>query len=333
MFSYEFKRLDFSTDQAEMSVLLKSASGDVLLSESYNPDRYCNITLWDLDTEVSAYIGDAPYASFTLTVDGNLMATIKVLRCNVAYDVSAETFCNGHFLTAWEGVRRTSVGRYECLSFYASSVVAVTATVSWMDASGGLIRETVTVRAADYAAGTVVMVDVSPGRFVRSGRTLAGYRIDCGARSVRYRVDYPAIEAEPSMIFRNRFFVWETVHFEGTRSSAPNYTREAAWINGQYVNYDIEEVKSYTAMTAPLPLGAEEVIEDLARSRTVHLLDSTGAARDLVTVTEVDAKATNDINALNVLSVTYRLADRITAKSYLGARAKIFDNTYDTSYE
>lgn len=146
-------------------------------------------------------------------------------------------------------------------------------------------------------------------------------------------MDYPAIEAEPSMIFRNRFFVWETVHFEGTRSSAPSYTREAAWINGQYVNYDIEEVKSYTAMTAPLPLGAEEVIEDLARSRTVHLLDSTGAARDLVTVTEVDAKATNDINALNVLSVTYRLADRITAKSYLGARAKIFDNTYDTSYE
>lgn len=333
MFSYEFRRLDFSTDQAEMSVLLQSTSGDVLLSESYNPDRYGDITLWDLDTEINAYIGDAPYASFTLTIDGQLMATITVLRAAVAYDVTASEFCAGHFLTAWEGVRRTSTGRYECLSFYASSVVPVTASVSWMDASGSLIRETVTVRAADYVAGNVIMIDVSPARFVRQGRTLAGYRIECGARSMTYRVDYPAIEAEPSMIFKNRFHVWETFHFEGTKSSAPSYTREAAWINGQYVNYDIEEVKSYTAMTAPLPIGAEGIIEDLARSRTVHILDSTGAARDLVTVTDVDAKAVNDINALNVLSVTYRLADRIATKSFLGSRAKIFDNTYDQSYE
>ena len=332
MFSYEFQRLDFSTDQAEMSVVLKSTSDDTLLAESYTPDRYGSITLWDLDTEINAYIGDAPYASFTLTVDSALMATIKVLRSSVAYNLPAADFCASHFLTSWEGVRRTSVGRYECLSFYADSVAAVTAAVVWMT-SAGAVRETVTVRAADYSAGSVVMVDVSPSKFVRAGRTLAGYRIICGGRSVNYRVDYPAIEAEPSMIFRNRFHVWETVHFEGSMSSEPAYTREAAWINGQYVNYDIEEVKSFTARTAPMPLGAEGLIEDLARSKRVHILDSTGAARDLVTVTDVDAKATNDINALNVFSVTYRLADRVTAKSFIASSARIFDNSFDNSYE
>ena len=197
MFSYEFQRLDFSTDQAEMSVVLKSTSDDTLLAESYTPDRYGSITLWDLDTEINAYIGDAPYASFTLTVDSALMATIKVLRSSVAYNLLAADFCASHFLTSWEGVRRTSVGRYECLSFYADSVAAVTAAVVWMT-SAGAVRETVTVRAADYSAGSVVMVDVSPSKFVRAGRTLAGYRIICGGRSVNYRVDYPAIEAEPS---------------------------------------------------------------------------------------------------------------------------------------
>ena len=45
MFSYEFQRLDFSTDQAEMSVVLKSTSDDTLLAESYTPDRYGSITL------------------------------------------------------------------------------------------------------------------------------------------------------------------------------------------------------------------------------------------------------------------------------------------------
>lgn len=331
MFSYELQMVEISTSEAAVAVTF--ASGDeVLLQETYVPGRSGTVTLYDLNAVADAFIGNAPMADFSITA-GDASATFRVLRSSVAYDTTAAAFLPAHFLTSADAVRFTSHGRYECLNFYATAAAPVTAEcVFWNDETGGVEFKSVTVRAADYAVGSVVTVDVSPNKFGIEDRTLMEYTVRCGERSQRYRVE-AAVAADPAIAFRNRFNVWDTYYFTGTKESDPQFERSQSWINGQYLTYKVQEVMQYKAMTAPVPVGLEGYIEDIARSPEIRLLDRHGAMRDLLTVVDEDVKAANDDSALNVFSVTYRHADRVSAKSFLYPQARIFDDSFDESYE
>lgn len=339
MFSYELQCIEISTTESSVQFRLICGS-DSLIKETYVPDRYGKILLYDLNELVDAAIGNAPSAVFAIALGSNIVSTFTVLRCSVAMDTTATQFVQKHFLTSGSAMRTTAPGRYEVISFYESSDTksAVTVIQTMRSYVTGVISTTTRtlLAAADYTAGTIVSVDVSPYKIEHLDDyvtdELLEYTVCCGDRSQRYRVTAPA-PADPSVVFRNRFNVWDTYHFAGTKESDPQFDHSQMWLNGQYVTYRTQEVMQYKAMTHPVPLGLECYIEDLARSPEIHRLDDTGATRELLTVLDCDLKATNDDDALNVFTVTYRIADKISAKSFAGTQARIFDNTFDNSYE
>ncbi len=330
-FSYEFQYLEFSTDSPEVYVAL-SSDGNELLSGTYVPDSAGLIKIYDLNEVIDNHIGNAPFVELSLYLcdaDGNdTFAVSTILRSSVAYNTTAAEFVSSYFLTSHTGTRYTAQGRYECLNFFATEQSPVTVEY-WHDAGNGIAKKTKTLMT--QCDQGINMIDVSLHKIAGYDAVLE-YTVKCGARSQRYVVS-KAFPADPAVAYRNRFNVWDTFYFTGTKESDPQFERSQAWVNGQYLTYNVKEVMQFKAMTGILPEGAEEYLHDIARSPEIRLLDSRGAMRDLLTVMDCDLKAVNDDNALNRLTITYRHADKVSAKSFAPVSTRIFDNSFDNSYE
>lgn len=332
MFSYEFQFLEFSADCHAVRIAICDED-DTVFSGEYIPDKAGEVKLYDLNEIVDSYIGTAPSAVLKLVCtdlqsNQSVSYSTTVLRSSVSYNCTAEEFVKTHFLTSSSSIRYTAMGRYECLSFYAltSQIVNVDISVE-KDGALYLVQKTL-VEACSVGMN---MVNVSPSSFIVNG-TIIDYTVKCGSRSQRYVV-VPEIDADPAIAYRNRFNVWDTYYFTGTKESDPQFDRAQAWINGQYLTYSVKEVLQFKAMTGIVPLGGEEYLHDIARSPEIRLLDAQGAMRDLLTVMECDIKAVNDDDALNRYTITYRHADKVSAKSFAPVATRIFDDSFDNSYE
>lgn len=341
MFSYEFQFLEFSADCTHVDIRLKDSAGNAFFEGSYVPDSAGKVTLYDVNEIIDAFIGNAPSAGIRMdcvdvAAETTQAYTATVLRSSVAYNMTASQFLSSRFMTSDAAPRHTAPDRYECLNFYATAAEPVTAEVVRRSITGGITKETRTLRNGDYAIGSVILIDVSPVKFASNligyPDDILEYTVKCGSRKQRYIVK--GVEAaDPAIAYRNRFNVWDTFYFTGTKESDPQFERSQAWINGQYITYDVKEVMQFKAMTGILVPGMEEYLHDIVRSPEVRLLDSSGAMRDLLTVMDCDLKAVNDDNALNRFAVTYRHADKVSAKSFAPVAARIFDNSFDDTYE
>lgn len=336
MFSYEFQRIQVSTDETSVDIAITDTSGVALISERYFPDAEGMVTLYDIDKVLDAFIGIAPFGDIQVVLDSTVAASVRVFRCSVATDMTASQFTNTRFFVSSDAPRKTAPGRYEVLNWYQGEALAVNASYVAYDESkpGKLLKGTVQLKGGlPVFVGSMVNVNVSPERVFSEPERLLQYTVTCGQRSQTYIVDSREAAADPAVIFRNRFNVWDTYYFSGTKTTDPQFDREMAWINGQYINYRTSEVMQYKAMTPPI--GPEDVaaIEDIVRSPELHLLKPDGSTGDLITILDADIAADNKDNSLMRLTVTYRRADRISAKSFAYPSGKIFDNTYDNSYE
>ncbi len=338
MFSYELQCVEISTTEKTVRFRLLHGT-DTLLSEDYAPDSQGRITLYDLNELVEAVIGNAPKGAFAVALGSAAVVEFEVLRCSVGMDCTAEEFLDTRFMTSGTDTRTTAPGRYELLNFYERETAHEVDVMRVLRnrATGEITRESAClVPAGAYSPGTVMSVEVSPDYILAQGDTqayeLVEYTVVCGNRKQRYRVT-AAAAADPSVIYRNRFNVWDTYHFAGTLESDPQFERSQAWMNGQYVTYRTQEVMQFKAMTEPVPLGFECYVQDVARSPEIHRLDAAGASRELLTVTDCEIKTVNDDDALNVYTLTYRFADKVSAKAFTGARHRVFDDTFDNSYE
>ena len=336
MFSYEFQQLQVSTDEESVDIALTDSSGVALISETYYPDAEGAVTLYDLDKVIDAFIGIAPFDDFRVVLDGAVAASVRVFRCSVATDLTASQFVRSRFFLSSDTPRVTSPGRYEVLYWYQSEALAVTASYVAYDESqpGKLLKGSVQLKGGlPVLVGSLVSVNVSPERIFASPERLLKYTVTCGQRSQTYIVDARSVPADPAVIFRNRYNVWDTYYFTGTKTTDPQFDREMAWINGQYINYKTSEMMQYKAMTPPVGPDDVVAIEDLVRSPELHLLKPDGSTGDLITILDADIAADNKDNSLMRLTVTYRRAARISAKSFAYPSAKIFDTTYDDSFE
>ena len=341
MFSYEFQFLEFSADCESAGISLSDSGGNVFFQGSYVPDETGTITLYDINEIVDSFIGNATKADIRLKCTDLASGLVysystTVLRSSVAYNITASDFLSSHFLTSSDDIRYTSANRYEYLNLFTTIHEAVTADVIGLDSGGDILRQSYTiVPVGSYLPNDVLGVDVSPAQFLgdySDFSQILEYTVRCGNRKQRYIVK-PDETSDPAIAYRNRFNVSDTYYFSGTKESDPQIDRSQARINGQYLTYDVKEVMQFKAMTGIAVPGMEEYLHDIARSPEVRLLDSSGAMRDLLTVMDCDLKAVNDDNALNRFTVTYRHADKVSAKSFAPVTTRIFDNSFDKSYE
>ena len=137
--------------------------------------------------------------------------------------------------------------------------------------------------------------------------------------------------AEVAMLMRNAFGAWEAVYFAGMTEQSPDYTRETALVNGRLRLYNLEETDTRKCWTGPLRPSGVSLTRDLARSRDVVLLER-GVASDEVVVTAVDVKHTSADNDIADMTVTWRRSSLLSARLVPVRTPKLFDETFDETY-
>ena len=336
MFLTELTRLTFHTTGSEATFSIKKDDAAAsFFSTRYIPDSAGNVTVLSLHKLLEPEIADDAVGRFIFMVDGNAVAdAVTVIRCTVHVSEPAERFVNDFFLTASSRERDTSMRRRECLTAYCHEWTHPTVTATYLTADNGLVRREFIIPTTSVNGGGLYSVDVSPRKFAddATGRLVA-FRVKCGRRKMNYRVVENPPASDPAMIFRNCFNVWDTFYLSGAKETDPQITRSTAMINGQFSCYHVEEFTQYTARSGPLRESGVETVRDLARSRTVFLLERDGSAGSRVTVTDASVKATNENTGMPDFSITYRLADIPGGHVDVYRKPRIFDKTFDNTYE
>ena len=326
-FSSELDVLQVTT-AAAINVTITHGSS-VVLSSTYTPVNGV-VTIYHLNKLLAPLITDV-VADFTFS-DGTTSKTVHVVRAGVLVNEAADTFLPSFFLSTVMTERDTMSGRHECVSFIATGqdAVEVVAICTYVD--GSTVNTATKSVAAELAAGELHTVDVSPDQFVDSTHgTLVSYVVVAGERKMRYRVR-PAATSEVAMIFRNAFGAWETIYLPGSRATEPEYTRETANVNGKLTLYNLDETMQWVSHSGILRPGGVTLAHDLARSKDVFLLDG-ATAGDAIVITAVDVKTTGDWDENADFTFTWRRATNLTAMLEAQRPPKLFDDTFDETYD
>ncbi len=334
IFTSELTQLAFTADTTEVPFRLMDAGGAVLLDTVYYPDPGGGIIAHGLNRILDDHIGDDEGAQFSIEIGGEHVRSFKAFKCPVAVETPAETFLFNRFMTSVADERDTAVGRHECLSLYNPDGLPLTVTASYLTYEGKLTTKSFTDLVPVDPSMEIAYYNVSPIRFndFTIGE-LVGFVVSCGARTQRYRVLMAPPQHDPALIFRNCFNCWETIFLCGIKETDVNFTRSAAMVNGKFLNYDVDEVISYKASTGPMRYGSDRLARDLARSPAIFLLRSDGTPGERITITDCDVKTNNADDHIPSFSFTYRKASLISTDFEAPAPYRIFDNTFDLTYE
>lgn len=270
-------------------------------------------------------------AAFTFTADST-SKTVHVVQSGVTVSESAATFLPSFFLSAVMTERDTSLERKELLY-----LIPIEATLPTVQAVCSYWNGESIVTATKPVAGIIVAnepcyVDASASRFVDSELgTLVAYTIVAGERTMRFRVT-TLPTAEHAMLFHNTFGAWEPIYFAGMTEDAPEYTRETAYVNGKMQLYNLEETASFKSWTGPLRPSGVALARDLARcAKGVFLLEGSETT-DEVTITAVDVKHTSADNDIADFTFTWRRSSLWSATLKAVRPPKLFDDTFDETY-
>lgn len=306
-----------------------------ILSNHYTPDRNKEIQIYDVNKLLMPELAYGPvYVDISVAPDSvgyNVMVWhTLVFPGNTSVGERAVTFLPSFFLSASHQDRDTAISRRELLSAYLAEETNVTAECHYLSDDNKIVTRTVDV--CTLAKGMQTF-DASPGLFVNPDcGPLISYDISCGERRRKYRVLPSLPPAATSLLFRNCFGCWETFYLTGKRETTPAYTRSNAVVGGKLRNYDIEETISHKVSTGSLRWGMESICMDVARSKTIFLLNADGSAGDEVTITDGDLKHSNDSSELLECTFTYRLADGLTSRISAPRPPKLFDNSFDDKF-
>lgn len=332
MFLWEIEKLCFSvtpgTERCELKVV--SASSGCIFENSYIPDPQGNVTVYDIDRLLLPYIPEV-YETFGFYVDGIRLEEwdIKVFRCSSAINKDAEDWVDKYFLTPVTGQRDTSFERIESLFAYLESPVNVYSACRYWNGSK-VVERTLTLE-TDFNGG---YIDASATRMANSTiGVLLSYTVTCGWRKARFRVVENLPESDPAVIFRNCFNCFEPLYLTGLKEVVGNYTRSSAMVDGRYSNYAIDEVISYKAQTGPLRPAVIPLAMDFARTREAYLLNPDNSRGRGIVITDCDVKHHNGEDSIPNLTFTYRLSSRLTWLLEVAEYLRIFDGSFDLTFE
>ncbi len=323
----------------ELDVIEVTSASDVSFSITNNGGSLLSSTYTPVDGKVRIYhlarllrpLIDEVTATFTFTADST-SKTVHVVQSGVMVSESAVTFLPSFFLSTVMTERDTSLERKELLTLLPieASLPTVQAVCSYWDGDA-VVTDTKTITTTGMTANTPFEIDVSAAQFVDTTiGTLVAYSIVAGERTMRFRVtSLPT--AEYAMLFRNTFGAWEPIYFAGMTEDSPEYTRETSMVNGVMKLYNLEETAVFKSWTGPLRPSGVALGRDLARSIDYFLLER-GIATDAVVVTDVEVKHSSADNEIADFTYTWRRSWLWSAKLQAVRKPKLFDDTFDETY-
>ena len=316
------------TTATAVTVTIADSSSNVLLNGSYTPVNGV-VRVYHIARLLRPLI-DGVTADFTITV-GSTSKTVHVVQSGVTVSEAAADFLPSFFLSAVMTERDTSLERKELLTLLPIEVTlpTVIAVCSYWDGEA-IVTANKSV-SGTITANTVCELDVSAAQFVDTTiGTLVAYTITAGERTMRYRVT-TLPTADYAMLMRNNFGAWEPIYFAGMTEESPEYTRESAMVNGAMQLYNLEETEVFKCYTGPLRPSGKALARDLARNRFIFLLEK-GVATDAVVVTAVEVKHTTADNDIADFTFTWRRAALWNATLKTVRPPKLFDETFDETY-
>lgn len=308
----------------------------LIFQETYTPDYNNQVHILDLFSILEPYLIESPLCKFTYDYSSEHLVGSKpkdftVLLSRYTVSCSASDFVENYFLTALAGRDKiTAMNRKETLYITkgvvdASFIVPVSAECIYSDDNNNINK--VTRNIGFSFREDISSIDVSPSLFVKDGYKLLRYTITAGGRRQVYRLDHDAPDSI-GIKFRNSFGCMETFYFRGIEKVEPELTRSAAWFNGTYRTYYIDEQRKHTLSTGYIPETMFTLVDDVARSQDVYLIDNTEEIP--ITIIESDTERDSSYNGLFSFSITYIPSSR--CQNRLKLLPDIFDDTFDDTY-
>lgn len=341
IFTSALDSLEFSItgDSAVVSVV---CGGETLLSETYYPLPSGKITVHDLSQLIGDVVRDLVTATVSITVteqqDGSTLSTwssgsITVYYCAADIDMTAANFTKHYFLTLLNGAKPTTLGRKEYLHAAGEDSTSATVTAQYYTSDGDIGEHTFSASSTPaHTENGVTTFNVSPDLYTyTSVGKLFAYTVTVGHRTQSYQIDHAAPVCDPALLFTNSFGCQEIFYCTGAKKTAPEYERKTAVISGFTRNYSIKETRKFEADTGIMPPSLSEFAEDLLRSPLVYLYTDNTQGKE-VTLSDSKSERTNEMDALLEYTFTYRYAQRIQNVVRFSATGKIFDTTFDDTF-
>lgn len=332
-FSSALDSLIFATDRGNASFTL-TCGGKEILSESYVPDANGEITISDLQGVIEPFlVGNLIEECSYQISDGISQQThhFTIQYCAAESSIPAHDFMNRYFLSTLMGEKVTALGRKEFVHLITETACSLIAYCTYYSSTKGITTESFPVKQITDV-NKVITVEVSPELFVKENAELVKYHVQAGTRIQKFIIDSSCPDTAPVLLFTNSFGCQETVYCTGTHALEPEYTRSTAYLAGMYRNYQIEENKVFKANTGVLTHEMALWLDDLFRSREIYLLDGTTVGKE-ITITESESKRSNDLDNLPSFTFDYRYAQRNHNILQLPRAGRVFDNTFDYTFE
>ena len=292
------------------------------------------VTVSDLSELVTPYARQRQTVRLSITAANEagtqvFSSSAEVVYCQADFgDVLAADFLQQHFLSILMGPKVTALGRLEYLHMQGSEAAGCTAYYS--DGSTGSFPVS-----AVQSNGSYRSLDVSPGNFATAGKVLTGYTVTAGSRSQDYEIDLTQPDCAPVLVFVNSFGLDELAYCTGVHKVDPSYKRSAAFIGRLQKNYRIDETRAFKADSGPLTTAMANWWDEVFRSDSVRVVNfyngNPNIGKDLL-ITDSKSEYSNDDAEIPRFTFTYQYAQRNHNVVDLLRAGRIFDNTFDNTF-
>lgn len=300
-----------------------------------------DITITDLGMLLADVVRHPLAAVMTINIteyeNDDVISTWNSGNVNVYYamvdvQTTAANFTDNHFLTIMLGEKVTALGRKEYLHAIGNeSSAGEVACVFFKSGEVSELQIKTDILPVRSTNG-VSTFDVSPDLFTAAEYgTLLGYSVKVGKRVQDFVLDLNNPSSAPVLLFTNSFGCQEFIYCTGRHEACPEYSRSSAVINGKKRNYHIEETRVFKADTGVLTTAMANWADDLFRSDEVYLFVDGMPGKEIV-ITESESERISDEDELPRFTFSYQYSQRIHNVLQLEHAGRIFDNTFDLTF-
>ena len=324
---------DVSFQSSGKARVVMTIDGDTVYDEWLYPVGG-DVTISDLPELVTPYARQRQTVALAITATNEggtqiFSGSAEVVYCQADFgDTLATEFLEQHFLSILMGPKVTAMGRLEYLHMQGSD--SCTCTAYYDDGTTHSFSVT-----AIQTNGAYRTLDVSPDNFAQAGKVLTSYVVTAGSRSQEFQIDLTQPDCAPILIFVNSFGLDELAYCTGIHHVDPSYKRSSAYIGRIQRNYKIDETRAFKADTGPLTMPMANWWDEVFRSDSVRVVNiyngNPTVGKDLL-ITDSKSEYSNDDAEIPRFTFTYQYAQRNHNVVDLLRAGRIFDNTFDNTF-